>query len=244
MPVTVGATLPLSYNDLTIEQNSEYRYAVLQFDGSGESSLSFSNTVVTDVGAASSLVATASPGTTDTIEVSFAAPEFGTDPIDNFGYTLERQIGAGVFSPISRALTPAGSNPTTYSFSDAGLPSDTEYTYRVNSNGRNGSTAATTSNTERTNVSFDADIAPLSSGANPNDGFTANCSGCHSPAQFKTYVQRGSATSSRCLINNELDIYNIGDCSEQYSNPAMRGFQVSPNMRDILLRWQAGGQLD
>jgi hypothetical protein len=244
MPVTVGATLPLSYNDLTIEQNSEYRYAVLQFDGSGESSLSFSNTVVTDVGAPSSLFATASSGTTDTIEVSFESPEFGTDPIDDFGYTLERQLGAGVFSLISRTLTPAGSNPTTYSFADAGLPSDTEYTYRVTSNGRNGSTAATTSNTERTNVSFVADIEPLSTGANPNDGFTANCSGCHSPAQFKIYVRRGSETSSGCLINDELNIYNIGDCSEQYSNLAMRGFEVSPNMRDILLRWQAGGQLD
>ena len=243
MPVTVDATLSPSYNDLTIEQNSEYRYAVLQFDGSGESSLSFSNTVVTDVGAPSSLVATAIPGTTDTIEVSFAAPEFGIDPIVD-GYTLERRLGTDAFSEITKTLTAVSSNPTTYSFSDAGLPSDTEYTYRVTSNGRNGSTAATTSNTERTNVSFDADIAPLSTGANPNDGFTANCSGCHSPAQFKTYVQRGSATSSRCLINNELDIYNIGDCSEQYSNPAMRGFQVSPNMRDILLRWQAGGQLD
>ena len=242
MPVTVG-TLTLEYNDLTIQQNSVYQYAVVQLDGTNESAESLSNVVTTNVGAPTSVVATARLGTTDTIEVSFAAPESGIDPgVD--GYTFEQRLGTDAFSEITKTLTAVGSNPTTYSFSDAGLPSDTEYTYRVTSNGRNGSTAATTSNTERTNVSFVADIEPLSSGANPNDGFTTNCSGCHSPAQFKSYVQRGSETSSGCLINDEPNIYNIGDCSERYGNAAMSGFQVSPNMRDILLRWQAGGQLD
>ena len=242
MPVTVG-TLTLEYNDLTIQQNSEYRYAVVQLNGTNEPGESLSNVVTTNVGAPTSVVATARLGTTDTIEVSFAAPESGIDPgVD--GYTFEQRLGTDAFSEITKTLTAVGSNPTTYSFSDAGLPSDTEYTYRVTSNGRNGSTAATTSNTERTNVSFVADIAPLSSGANPNDGFTTNCSGCHSLAQFKNYVQRGSETSSGCLINDEPNIYNIGDCSERYGNAAMSGFQVSPNMRDILLRWQAGGQLD
>ena len=242
MPVTVG-TLTLEYNDLTIQQNSEYRYAVVQLNGTNEPGESLSNVVTTNVGAPTSVVATARLGTTDTIEVSFAAPESGIDPgVD--GYTFEQRLGTDAFSEITKTLTAVGSNPTTYSFSDAGLPSDTEYTYRVTSNGRNGRTAATISNTERTNVSFDADIAPLSSGANPNDGFTTNCSGCHSLAQFKNYVQRGSETSSGCLINDEPNIYNIGDCSERYGNAAMSGFQVSPNMRDILLRWQAGGQLD
>ena len=242
MPVTVG-TLTLEYNDLTIQQNSVYQYAVVQLDGTNESAESLSNVVTTNVGAPTSVVATARLGTTDTIEVSFAAPESGIDPgVD--GYTFEQRLGTDAFSEITKTLTAVGSNPTTYSFSDAGLPSDTEYTYRVTSNGRNGRTAATTSNTERTNVSFVADIEPLSSGANPNDGFTTNCSGCHSPAQFKSYVQRGSETSSGCLINDEPNIYNIGDCSERYGNAAMSGFQVSPNMRDILLRWQAGGQLD
>lgn len=238
-PVPIGTTPPLEYNDATIEQNSAYRYAVVQIDGSDESDESLSNTVTTNVGAPTSVAAAAGSGTTDTLEVSFDSPALGIDPIV-IGYTLERRLGAGGFSTISRSLTPAGSNPTTYSFSDPGLTSDTEYTYRVTANGRNGSTASMTSNAARTNVSYFANIAPVYPGPSASGFIGGSCSGsgCHdTPSEFRTRVRAGAATTSDCLIDDDFD---VGECSVSMPSTLM----VTPTMRDILRRWQAGGRLD
>ena len=238
--------------DSTVEQNTRYQYGVSQFDSMmNESSRTTATELIANVSAPTNPVAATATGTAATtqVDVSFLGPEDGIDS-GAAGYSVERREGSGAFAPASFTLTVQESFPAIYSFSDTGRSPDTEYAYRVTATGRNGGTSASDSNTSRTSVSFDSNIAPAFSGGSvPNVAtpFNVTCAiaGCHlidafpdnGLAIWKTLVRSGVSSDPACLLNPTL---SIGDC-----NPAMsESFQIDAAFQPILDRWRQQGFLD
>ncbi|MFP6656067.1 MAG: fibronectin type III domain-containing protein, partial [Myxococcota bacterium] len=140
----------------------------------------------------------------------------------------------GGITPAVYEITPVSSTGSLISVSATeltvtNLTPDALHAYRVASVGTAGLSDPTIDISIRTNVSFATNIAPRRTSGN---GFNVFCAGCHSAVVWESYIRNNT---EGCLTND----LNLGDCS-----PVMTGFMITSEMRELLLRWNAQGELD